>query len=109
MGTYRSKGINKNCVECPSGTTTEDFSTVHKEKCNTPKCMPGQFLVTLRYFFSLILRVIFKYFYYIFSKQCHFCPRGAYQDESLQTTCKLCAPDFNTAAEGIFFLFVRVK
>lgn len=28
------------------------------------------------------------------------CPRSTYQDEPLQTVCKLCLPDFTTIAEG---------
>lgn len=34
-------------------------------------------------------------------KQCQFCPRGVYQDEEQQLTCKLCPPDHTTAAQGV--------
>lgn len=40
----------------------------------------------------------------IFRKQCQFCPRGTYQDEELQATCKLCPTDHITAAQGSFSL-----
>ena len=81
MGTYRSRGEDKRCEECPAGTTTEGTGAVRRSDCNTPKCMPGQFLVTT-------------------TKQCHPCPRGAYQDEPLQTKCKLCQADYTTGQEG---------
>lgn len=38
----------------------------------------------------------------LFRKHCQFCPRGAYQDEPQQSTCKLCPADHTTAAPGIF-------
>lgn len=47
-----------------------------------PKCVPGQFLV-------------------ISSKQCQFCPRGTYQDEPLQTTCRACPTDHTTSSGNI--------
>ncbi|KAK0398751.1 hypothetical protein QR680_002734 [Steinernema hermaphroditum] len=81
LGTYRTQGEHKNCVECPPGTTTETTSSVKRMQCNTPKCVAGQFLVTV-------------------SKQCQFCPRGTYQDENQRTSCKLCPPDHTTAAQG---------
>ncbi|KAI1733257.1 EGF-like domain-containing protein [Ditylenchus destructor] len=81
IGTYRTKGVDKHCQECPPGTTTEGTNTVKRTECNTPKCMPGQFLVTA-------------------TKQCQFCPRGAYQDQPLQTNCKFCSPDYMTPTEG---------
>lgn len=34
-------------------------------------------------------------------KQCQFCPRGTFQDEEIQTVCKLCPADHTTAAQGI--------
>uniref|UniRef100_A0A914YVY8 Sushi, von Willebrand factor type A, EGF and pentraxin domain-containing protein 1 n=1 Tax=Panagrolaimus superbus TaxID=310955 RepID=A0A914YVY8_9BILA len=81
MGSYRTKGLHKQCVECPPGTTTETVRSSKRVQCNTPKCVAGQFLVTS-------------------TKQCQYCPRGTYQDEPLQTTCKLCATDHTTAAQG---------
>uniref|UniRef100_A0A7E4V9G4 Protein crumbs n=1 Tax=Panagrellus redivivus TaxID=6233 RepID=A0A7E4V9G4_PANRE len=81
LGTYRAKGVHKQCVECPPGTTTETVRSSKRVQCNTPKCVAGQFLVTS-------------------TKQCQFCPRGTYQDDSLQTTCKICPTDHTTAAHG---------
>ncbi|VDD92750.1 unnamed protein product, partial [Enterobius vermicularis] len=81
QGTYRTKGVHKGCIECPPGTTTEGPSSVKRSQCNTPRCTAGQFLVTS-------------------TKQCQFCPRGTYQEEELQTSCKLCPQDFTTASQG---------
>jgi CUB/sushi domain-containing protein len=81
QGTYRTKGVHKQCVSCPEGTTTEMPGATKRMQCNTPKCVAGQFLVTS-------------------SKQCQFCPRGTFQDLDLQTTCKLCATDHTTASQG---------
>ncbi|KAL3983031.1 EGF-like domain family protein [Acanthocheilonema viteae] len=81
QGTYRTRGVHKTCVDCPSGTTTEGTSSVRRMQCNTPKCSAGQFLVTT-------------------TKQCQFCPRGTFQDEEIQTVCKLCPTDHTTASQG---------
>lgn len=51
LGTYRTKGVHKKCVDCPPGTTTENIRSTKRLQCNTPKCVAGQFLVTARYFF----------------------------------------------------------
>ncbi len=37
MGTFRSRGEDKRCVECPDGTTTEGMGAVLSGDCNTPK------------------------------------------------------------------------
>lgn len=57
MGTYRSKGHDRHCVDCPVGKTTESISSIKKSQCNTPKCLPGQFLIlsTLVIFLLLAL------------------------------------------------------
>lgn len=46
LGTYRTKGVHKHCIECPAGTTTENVASVKRMQCNIPKCVAGQFLVT---------------------------------------------------------------
>uniref|UniRef100_A0A8R1HK39 Sushi, von Willebrand factor type A, EGF and pentraxin domain-containing protein 1 n=1 Tax=Caenorhabditis japonica TaxID=281687 RepID=A0A8R1HK39_CAEJA len=81
VGTYRSRGENKKCVACPPGTTTESVSSTRREQCNTPKCKAGQFLVKE-------------------TKNCQFCPRGTFQNEEQESTCKLCPTDHTTAAPG---------
>ncbi|CAD5227116.1 unnamed protein product [Bursaphelenchus xylophilus] len=81
LGAYRTKGLHKQCVECPAGTTTEKVKSVRRADCNTPRCDPGQFLVTA-------------------TKKCQFCPRGTFQDQPLQSTCKICPTDYTTAASG---------
>ncbi|PAV63646.1 hypothetical protein WR25_05809 [Diploscapter pachys] len=81
VGSYRTRGEHKQCIECPIGTTTEGKSSTRREQCNTPRCNPGQFLVRE-------------------TKHCQFCPRGAYQDEPQQSTCKLCPADHTTSAPG---------
>ncbi|VDK85251.1 unnamed protein product [Onchocerca ochengi] len=81
QGTYRTRGVHKSCVDCPPGTTTEGTASVRRMQCNTPKCSAGQFLVTT-------------------TKQCQFCPRGTFQNEEIQTVCKLCPSDHTTAAQG---------
>ncbi|CAL2041927.1 unnamed protein product [Caenorhabditis brenneri] len=35
-----------------------------------------------------------------FYKNCQFCPRGTFQNEEQESTCKLCPPDHTTAAPG---------
>ncbi|PAV81132.1 hypothetical protein WR25_22379 isoform C [Diploscapter pachys] len=45
VGSYRTRGEHKQCIECPIGTTTEGKSSTRREQCNTPRCNPGQFLV----------------------------------------------------------------
>ncbi|CAK5102219.1 unnamed protein product [Meloidogyne enterolobii] len=81
QGMYRTRGQDKQCVECPSGTTTEGVGAGNKALCNTPKCGAGQFLLAD-------------------IKRCQFCPRGTFQDQQLQFECKKCPPSFNTAEEG---------
>ncbi|CAB3409320.1 unnamed protein product [Caenorhabditis bovis] len=81
VGTYRSRGEHKKCVPCPPGTTTEGTASHRREQCNTPRCKPGQFLVKE-------------------TKNCQFCPRGTFQNEEQETTCKLCPTDHTTAAQG---------
>ncbi|CAI4229466.1 unnamed protein product [Auanema sp. JU1783] len=81
FGFYRSRGENKQCVQCPPGTTTETTSSTRREQCNTPLCRPGQYLVKE-------------------TKHCQFCQRGTFQDVEQQTSCKLCPVDHTTAAEG---------
>uniref|UniRef100_A0A183C3F6 EGF-like domain-containing protein n=1 Tax=Globodera pallida TaxID=36090 RepID=A0A183C3F6_GLOPA len=81
LGTYRTKGRQKQCVECPAGTTTEDVGATTSEACNTPKCQPGQFLV-------------------VSEKRCELCPRGTFQEQPLQKQCKKCPSAYNTAKEG---------
>ena len=81
VGFYRTKGVHKQCIECPAGTTTEGARSVKRSECNTPKCVAGQFLI-------------------LASKQCQFCPRGTFQDEPLQTTCHACPTDHTTASAG---------
>ncbi|WKY06023.1 hypothetical protein Q1695_006319 [Nippostrongylus brasiliensis] len=80
-GSYRTRGEHKQCMQCPTGTTTESVGAIRREQCNTPLCKPGQFLVKE-------------------SKHCQFCPRGTFQDEEQHTTCKLCPVDHTTAAQG---------
>uniref|UniRef100_A0A914MRZ1 Uncharacterized protein n=1 Tax=Meloidogyne incognita TaxID=6306 RepID=A0A914MRZ1_MELIC len=81
QGMYRTRGQDKQCVECPSGTTTEGVGAGNKVLCNTPKCGAGQYLLAD-------------------IKRCQFCPRGTFQDQQLQFECKKCPPSFNTAEEG---------
>ncbi|CAD6196232.1 unnamed protein product [Caenorhabditis auriculariae] len=81
VGTYRSRGEHKKCISCPPGTTTEATSSTRREQCNTPRCKTGQFLVKE-------------------TKHCQFCPRGTFQNEEQETTCKLCPADHTTAAQG---------
>lgn len=52
QGSYRTKGVHKNCVDCPPGTTTEAASSVKRMQCNTPRCSAGQFLVTAMFVIS---------------------------------------------------------
>ncbi|VDM57880.1 unnamed protein product [Angiostrongylus costaricensis] len=80
-GFYRTRGVHKQCVACPTGTTTESVGSIRREQCNTPRCKVGQFLVKE-------------------TKHCQFCPRGTFQDEEQHTTCKLCPVDHTTAAQG---------
>jgi hypothetical protein len=54
IGFYRTKGVHKQCVECPSGTTTEAIRSIKRSQCNTPKCVPGQFLVISKFEFKII-------------------------------------------------------
>jgi hypothetical protein len=45
QGAYRTKGVHKTCIPCPTGTTTERDGAVRRNDCNTPRCGLGQFLV----------------------------------------------------------------
>ncbi len=54
---------------------------LESEKYVLAKCAAGSFLVTS-------------------AKQCQQCPRGTYQDESLQTSCKPCPADHTTPGPG---------
>lgn len=90
QGTYRTKGVHKTCNSCPVGITTEGKGAVRREDCNTPRCESGQFLV-------------------VTSKQCQLCPRATYQDEPLQTSCKLCPEDHTTAGLGSLLSTVRCE
>lgn len=81
QGTFRTKGVHKTCRLCPDGVTTEGEGSVAAADCNTPSCKPGSFLIPER-------------------RVCQPCPRGTYQDESLQVACKPCQEDHTTPAEG---------
>ncbi len=81
LGTYRRKGIQLACQDCPVGFTTAKVGSTEAGECSLPICTPGNYLnATLN--------------------ACTPCPRGYYQDESQQTECKECPPDTSTKTEG---------
>ena len=81
LGTYRRKGIQLACQDCPVGFTTAKVASTEAAECSLPICTPGNYLnATLN--------------------ACTPCPRGYYQDESQQTECKECPPDTSTKTEG---------
>jgi len=81
QGTYRRKGIQLACMECPIGYTTAKVGSTEASACSLPICTPGNYLnATLN--------------------SCTPCPRGYYQDESQQTECIECPPDTSTKNEG---------
>ena len=60
QGTYRRKGIQLACMDCPIGYTTAKVGSTEASACSLPICTPGNYLnATLN--------------------SCTPCPRGYYQ------------------------------
>jgi len=81
VGTYRTKGIQRVCQECPEGKTTRSDGSFSEEDCNLPICTSGQYLNAT-------------------VNSCTPCPRGSYQPKSQQTSCIDCPAPTSTVDLG---------
>ena len=81
VGTYRTKGIQRVCQECPEGKTTRSDGSFSEEDCNLPICKSGQYLNAT-------------------VNSCTPCPRGSYQPKSQQTSCIDCPAPTSTVDLG---------
>ncbi|XP_071107672.1 uncharacterized protein [Haliotis cracherodii] len=79
QGYYRTRNLQDNCTQCPTGKNTEGTKTTSSSGCSLPECPRGRYINA--------------------SNVCTTCAVGTFQPTQLQRHCIKCEDGYTTEAE----------